>query len=415
MLLLALVAPALANGQTSHLWITEAALEKLPEGDLRDLLTREDLRPWLRNGTMFPDGGYAVGDDYGEMAHWEPFQDLYLDWIRDTYAPPWSDEAAQHIAFLMGLASHGMADQVYDALYLEEGRIEDSASDWDASPDEAADVVFASLTGPQDIPDDVVPYDLLAELFASEGHEVSVQTIEQGQSLLRVAVTLVGEMGQHDSAVEMYTAQFPWVTGHQLDPLEHGNPPDEATVIALYWQVIWERLQGEDWMTDPVIATFPASDADGLALDASDYDARPAVVFARGAASGSFDDSLLDVQGPDGAVPVSTDLYYGSDSHVVLIVPQQDWVEDAHYTATVSPGVSFRDETVLDEPWSWTFRAGDPVPEDTGQPADSAEDVTKEGGCGCATTPGTRLGGLILAGIAGLLSAGRRRRGRGPS
>ena len=75
--LLALHAPALANGQTSHLWITDAALERLPEGELKELLTREDLRPWLRNGTMFPDGGYAVDDGYGEIAHWEPFQSLY--------------------------------------------------------------------------------------------------------------------------------------------------------------------------------------------------------------------------------------------------------------------------------------------------------------------------------------------------
>lgn len=415
MLLLALVAPALANGQTSHLWITEAALDKLPEGELRDLLTREDLRPWLRNGTMFPDGGYAVGDDYGEMAHWEPFQDLYLDWIRDAYAPPWSDEASQHIAFLMGLASHGMADQVYDALYLEEGKIEDSASEWDRySADEAADVVFSSQTGPQEVPDDVVPYTLLAELFASAGHEVSVETIEQGQSLLRVAVTLVGEMGQHASAIDMYSQRFPWVTGHQQDPLEQGNPPDEATVVALYWQVLWERLHGEDWMADPVIATFPASDAEGLALDAADYDARPAMVFARGAAEGSFDDSLLDVQGPDGAVPVGSDLYYGTSSHVVLIVPEQDWAADARYTATVSPGVSFRDDTTLAEPWSWTFRAGDPQPpEDTGQPADSAADGG--GGCGCASAPGSGLGGLLLAGLAAWLSAGRRGRARGPS
>ena len=414
MLLLALVAPALANGQTSHLWITETALERLPEGDLRDLLTREDLRPWLRNGTMFPDGGYAVDDDYGEMAHWEPFQDSYLDWIRDTYAPPWSDEAAQHIAFLMGLASHGMADQVYDALYLEEGKIEDVDSDWDRySADEAADVVFSSETGPQELPDDVVPYALLAELFAQNGHEVSVDTIEQGQSLLRVAVTLVGEMGQNDSAIEMYSARFPWVTGHQQDPLEHGNPPDEATVVALYWQVLWERIHGEDWMADPVIATFPASDADGLAVDASDYDARPAVVFARGAANGSFDDSFLDIQGSDGDVPVSTDLYYGTDSHVVLFVPQQDWVADARYTATIGPGVPFRDGSTLDEPWTWTFRAGDPLPEDTAEPADSASG-DKDGGCGCASPPGSR-GGLILAGLSLLLSVARRGRARDPS
>ena len=72
---------------------------------------------------MFPDVGYAVGDNYGEIAHWESFQAAYLEWIQDTYSRPWTTEAKQHIAFLMGLGSHGLdrlmmqwlAAYVYDA------------------------------------------------------------------------------------------------------------------------------------------------------------------------------------------------------------------------------------------------------------------------------------------------------------
>ena len=86
--LLALHAPALANGQTSHLWITDAALERLPEVELKELLTREDLRPWLRNSTMFPDGGYALDDRYVEIAHWDPFQSLYFVCILEPFSPP---------------------------------------------------------------------------------------------------------------------------------------------------------------------------------------------------------------------------------------------------------------------------------------------------------------------------------------
>jgi len=77
--------PARANGQTSHLWISDTALDQLPDGELRDFLTRDDLQLMLRNGSMFPDGGYAVGDGYGEIAHWEPFQTAYLVWIRDSF------------------------------------------------------------------------------------------------------------------------------------------------------------------------------------------------------------------------------------------------------------------------------------------------------------------------------------------
>ena len=44
-------------------------------------LTQPELRKMLDNGTMFPDGGYPLGDPYAEIAHWEPFQGAYLDWI----------------------------------------------------------------------------------------------------------------------------------------------------------------------------------------------------------------------------------------------------------------------------------------------------------------------------------------------
>lgn len=419
--LLALHVPALANGQTSHLWITEAALERLPEGELKTLLTREDLRPWLRNGTMFPDGGYAVGDDYGEIAHWEPFQSIYLDWIVEDYSPPWSDEAAQHIAFLMGLASHGMADQVYDALYLQEGYIEDAGSDFSRySPDEAADVVFSSLTGPQEVPEDVVPYALLVELFTETGHEVSVETLEGGQSLLRVAVNLVGQFGQTESAVALYSERFPWITGHQQDPLEWGKPADEADVIAIYWQVLWERLHGEDWMSEPVIATFPASPDDGLPLAADDYDARPALVFARGNAEDDVNASLIEVTDAEGgAVPVGADLYYRRSSHVLLLVPEQDWVDAERYTVTVQPGVEFLGERTLEQPWSFTLRAGAPTPtptpeDDNGEgAADTASTPDGGRGCGCATAAppwsvGSAGRALFAACLLGIGLAARR-------
>lgn len=420
MILLALLgAPALANGQTSHLWISEAALDALPEGELRALLSREELRPWLRNGTMFPDGGYAVDDAYGEMAHWEPFQDLYLDWIVENHAPPWDEEAAQHIAFLMGLASHGMADQVYDALYLEEGKIEDAASDWGRySADEAADVVFSSLTGPQEVPEDVVPYALLVALFAEAGHAVGEETLMDGQSLLRVAVTLVGQMGQTESAVQLYSERFPWVTGHQQDPAEWGTPADEAEVIALYWQTIWARLHGLDWMEEPVLATFPASEDEGLPLAAEDYDARPAVVFARGGAEREVDPALIGATDEAGqAFALAPDLYYGTSSHVLLFVPEADWVEDRRYTLTIEPGLPFLDERALAQPWSFSLRAGAPV---VAESADTAATASEAGGCGCAGVDRRAgLGGLGLALLALLrrapLSACGRGRARGPA
>ena len=115
LILLLLSGTALANGQTTHLWITETARTHLPAGELADLLTgQSDV---LRVGTMFPDGGYAIGHGYGEVAHWEPFQGLLRDWILDNFDDPTGTDAAPYVAFYLGLASHGMADQVFDSMY----------------------------------------------------------------------------------------------------------------------------------------------------------------------------------------------------------------------------------------------------------------------------------------------------------
>ena len=112
------IATALGNGQSTHAWISQQAVSALAPGELRALMSDPELELYWRNGTMFPDGGYPIGDDYGEIAHWEPFQRAYMAWIQQQFQPPWTDEAQRHIAFWLGLASHGMADQTFDAMYF---------------------------------------------------------------------------------------------------------------------------------------------------------------------------------------------------------------------------------------------------------------------------------------------------------
>jgi len=140
--------PALANGQSTHIWITREAVSHLPPGDLADLLADPALQQMLDNGAMFPDGGYPLGDGYSEIAHWEPFQNLYRDHIATDCQAPWTDICAQQIAFLMGMASHSMADQVYDSLYYERGLQRDPDSSFDDhSFDQATDVAFMAVVG----------------------------------------------------------------------------------------------------------------------------------------------------------------------------------------------------------------------------------------------------------------------------
>lgn len=393
---------ALANGQTAHLWITEAALTELPTGELQDFLQRDDLRPMLRNGAMFPDGGYPLGDDYAEIAHWEPFQDLYLQWIMQNYSAPWTDEAAQHIAFLFGMASHGMADQSHDATYMEKAKEQDASSDWtNDSMDEATDVALVGEVGGQDVPEEWVPYDLFVELYAEAGHTVTVSTLMDGQSLLQVAVAGVEALGGSASMLEKYHAQFPWATSHLFDPDERGNPPNEAEVVARYWQVLWSRLHDGDWRDDPVLYTWPADGGYGQATDATTVDGRVGIVFSRGLDDEQITAADFVVESEDGEImPVSPRVFYGFNAHIALLTPDSDWAEDTRYTVTAT-GIDGFDGTDYAGPWSTTFStAAPPVVEDTGT-VETAE------GCGCATS-GQAVGWLW--GIAGALVLARRRR-----
>jgi Bacterial Ig-like domain len=400
---------AWANGQTTHLWITGEAVGHLPDGELRELLEAEVDA--LRSGTMFPDGGYSpVQDAYGELAHWEPFQDALLDAIRDQYGGPWDSpadlpaEARPIVAFWFGLASHGMADQTFDAMYMERARQEDIDSDWaNLSMDEATDVVFASLEGPQALPEQQVPYDLIAALMASEaGHSVSVDTMQDGQWYLEIAVTWVGTASEDPLRVASYADQFPWATDHLLDEAQVGSPPCQGEINALYWQELWRRLSAEaawDAPSPPIIAAFPSDGTTELTTAADQVQSRIAVVFAAGLDGALFEPSWFVVTDASGAVvETDSDLFYGNGSHVVLVSPKADWEDDADYLLTVHAGVEGLHTTLLDADWPISFSTRTPV-------IAAAEAAGAADGCGCASRPGAWQFWLPL--LAGLAAARR--------
>ena len=94
-----------------------------------------------------------------------------------------------------------------------------------------------------------------------------------------------------------------------------------------------------------------------------------------------------------------------------------DWVEDQTYTVTVQPGVEFLGGRALEDPWSFTLRAGQPVPDgDTGAPgaADTAASPDGARGCGCVTADQPSPGGPAIQALLalGALGLAARRRAR---
>jgi hypothetical protein len=388
MLTLLLARAALANGQTSHVWITLHALEHLPPGELRDLLTREDLSDMLVNGAMFPDGGYAMDHPYGENAHWEWLQSPYRAWIAATFDEPYTDEAAQHVAFLMGMGSHGMGDQVYDALFMERARQHDAASDWaNLSMDEATDVAYAAIAGALEAPPAWVPTAALVPLFLDpNGITVDEQTLLDGQSRLAYAIAYVGAASKIPETLADYQGWYPWATANQ-DAAVDGAPACEGEVVALYWQALWDRLHGDDLLERPLMTTWPVDGGYAHPIDAATVESRVSVAFTRGlraAEVGTEDFVVTDSLGAPH--PFSVDVFYGEASHVVHLIPADDWLVDEVYTVEVLPGVPTWDGDVYAAGATFTFSTGPAplAPDDEVEEVPAADDA---GACGCSSAP----------------------------
>jgi uncharacterized protein (TIGR03382 family) len=369
--------PVFANGNFSHLWVATDALNYLEEGELKDLLTQDDLGDVLRNGAMFPDGGYAVGDGYGEMAHWEPFQTAYLEWIRATYQPPWSEEAKRHIVFLMGMAAHGMTDQLYDGMYLQRHDYYDvkPSSEPLVGLDGATDGCFAATQGLMTLPEKWVPAAQLAALFSEAGHQVTPQTLEQGQTFVVVALIAANDAVSTPATLAEYQEAYPWACSHQDDPTVPGSPPNSSPTIARYYNVLWARLHGQSAWDMPLLGLHFSG---GTPFDQPMASASPeswvSFVMPFGLAPASVNEETVSVTYDGGQThPVSLKVYYGTNSHLVNIRPQEDWPADTEFVVTLSPPMAS---------WDGGHLAGERAFEFATRPAPMPEpaiEVTPEG------------------------------------
>jgi MYXO-CTERM domain-containing protein len=430
--LIAFLAPAtaLANGNNSHLWITLQAREQLPTGELKELLFRPDVQVSLQNGASFPDGGYAIKDDYGEMAHWEPFVIAYMDWIRSHYDKPYAanPEAAVHVAFLMGIASHGLADQVYDSLFMDVARVYDAAGWSDEflqDFDTATDVFFEEATGQNIEFDAWAPSYEISDLFLEAfQYDIGPTSIDTAQRLLASARAYTRDAAKDASKLDPFKQQYPWAYEHMMDARVPGGPPTEAAAVSAYLQVIWDRLNGEDSPEDLIIATTPANGAGGQPILASTVESQVGIVFGH-----AIDDSSL---GPDKVVvsDAAGNHYdvelsmWRTQSNVLRLRPRADWPADTTFTVTLQPGLRSIDGLTLPSAQSFTFSTAaaatsdplpgtvDPTPNDHHPDTAGAPLVVdEEPACACRVG-GHRAGhGFALLVGALLFLLVRRRRG----
>jgi hypothetical protein len=410
--LLTAAGPALANGNYSHLWIAADSLTYVEEGEQRDLLIRPELLQMIRNGAMYPDGGYAVGDGYGETSHWEPFHLTYLEWIRENYEAPWSDEAAQHIAFLMGMAAHGIADQLYDGMYLErhEHYDEHGSEATLFGVDGATDACFAVTQGVMELPEIWVPADVMAPLYAKlNGHQVSASTIQQGQNLVVIAIMAANDAVNDPDLLAEYMEFYPWACGNQDNPEAPGSPVTHGPAVASYWGVLWARLHGDEAFDKPLLDTFFTGGTPfDQPLDVGTPDSWVSFAVPHGLDPGTVNNETVTViNDAGGPHAVKLHVYYGNNSHLVNIKPQENWLTDTSYTVTVAPPMASWQGTVMAQTHTFefaTFPEPPAVVPDTGledvmsEPAEDTQPETVDAAApdDAADTTGGSKGGCSM-------------------
>jgi hypothetical protein len=266
-----------AAGIVTHAWMAETAVDATRDPGLRALLAAHADQ--VRAGAEFPDGGYLAarlgipGGGYGEEAHWQRFVDAYLARIRSrTDCGALTDPAgpcAPVVAHLLGVAAHGMGDEVWDWLF------EPNAPDLDEQfiPPELAAVVgpggieiqmdviaivdHARPTGPTPpLPSEA---DVLAAFAAVGRPDVTPLALavgDLGLELLRGAQALGGPL-----YADRIRAAMPWTSSHIVSA--NGGVDFAARTIASYWDDLWLRLQGRT-TTTRVAATAPVDGQTGV-------------------------------------------------------------------------------------------------------------------------------------------------------
>jgi hypothetical protein len=333
--------PATATGMIGHIYVTEVALEGLPAGELKSLL--EERPGQWESGSFFPDSGYAADDPYGEIAHWSEFVEAYLQWIVSTYAPPFTaGPAADHVAVLMGAASHGMVDQTFDILFWD--RV--AAIDGDASElDTGIDAWLVADRDRHAAEGNHVDAVVLADLFAADlSHIVPVTTIADGMD--------TAIMGQ--KAVELllapgdkFRATMPWGAASYLEPDVPGSYPFSAAVVARYWQNLWRRLHGDLDLGEIIIGTHPSTAGPRLASAQGSLDSFVTVFVGHGIDRASVDGQTVRLETMDGWV-VPSDIRLRGDTWAgtIQLQPTEDLAYETAYRLIVEQLVTLNGESM---------------------------------------------------------------------
>lgn len=425
-LLLTPLIGAEAHGIWGHVHVTGWAVENMPDDDLRAFLLEPEVFNALLFGAAFTDSGYAANGEanraYSEHTHWEPFIQDYIAWIQANDPPPWDSlESKKRVAFLLGCASHGLQDSLFDSLFLYHAEERDGA-DQDAT-DPGTDGFLVMDEHVRFVPEQDLPMTTLLELYGSLEPPVTEDVILNSVGLMTsfyvndtVGLDIARSLG------EGLEAEIPWTRTHYLDPEIPGSLRAEIFPTMHYQQAIWKRLHGDFSPDEATVHTFPERPRRLLTGDPSTAGSWASLVFGAGV---HYRDDLLRLTGPDGPVDVTQqNTRWGAEyTRLIRLLPEETLVPGGWYTLELEP-VDLIDGTTATTPFTFDFQvtcdedamadcpdqsAAIQVAHIDGLPQSESPKPASPPSCGCDVSGG-HPASLVLMGLLAGLGLRQRRR-----
>jgi|SRR5579885_4552 hypothetical protein len=234
-----------AGGGTTHMFIAQEAIAKLPDAKLRNLLI-DNLDAYLV-GAYYPDSGYVNGNTYGEDSHWDPFIFTFADYLKEKYTDP-ATQNPKLVAFLFGCAAHRMSDEIIHWTFYTASSKQDFSGDWDKAHtygDPGIDLLLkmeksSSLNRPATW---WVPLSDLLQVYHRMGKDqYTAKEIEWGNSVIFFAG--YGEDLIYIPAYPYLRWKMPWTANHYYDWPEGGIAMD-VQKVAEYQANLWNRLTNQ--------------------------------------------------------------------------------------------------------------------------------------------------------------------------
>lgn len=348
--------------------------------------------PGCRNamvfGSSFPDTGYGVNHEYGELTHWAPFLDGLIAHLRRRSSS--GGDRLVH-CFTVGLAVHGLQDEMFDTFFLEQVATNDHVGQEIVDPGLDAIMVVDGVA--QVKPEIFVPEaDIISVLKDDFGVEVTPALI--GEASRRVKLAVIDHFGPiAQGYADEHRASLGWAIEHYLSENVVGSLASEIQPTGAYAAAVWDRLRGQPYTAD-IVSSFGGNSINVQ----GDVPIRVyGLVLSRAAQVRSVRGGL------EGRVMGTTNIE-------PFVVKPGIWTQDDDaYTRVLRIEVPM-DTSLADyefrtpAQWDWIDGSASTedwyriVPEVTPSTLDTlSEDFSKGGGCRVAKAANRPSGGIILA------------------